>query len=132
MEITITQKQARVPVTVIHLKGDFDSYSAGNFDEEVLNAVQSGTMDLLLDLSKVPFMSSAGIRSLTTLYNLLNPVKSDEEKHEISQGLRTGTYKAPHLKLLNPSDRVLQVMKMSGLDMYLDIFTKENKALAAF
>ncbi len=132
MEITITQKQARVPVTVIHLKGDFDSYSAGNFDEEVLNAVQSGTMDLLLDLSKVPFMSSAGIRSLTTLYNLLNPVKSDEEKHEISQGIRTGTYKAPHLKLLNPSDRVLQVMKMSGLDMYLDIFTKENKALAAF
>lgn len=132
MEITISQAQGKVPVTVIRLKGNLDANSAGEVNEGAQKAIQGGAKDILLDLSKVDFMSSAGIRSITMLYEELNPAISEAEKAEISRGIRAGTYRALHLKLLNPSKRVVSVLQMAGLDMFLETFSNERKAISSF
>jgi hypothetical protein len=132
MEIIIATTQVRVPVTIVRPQGKLDSSSAGYFTEVLRNIVEEGARDVLVDFSKVPYMSSVGIRSLTAAYDWLHPVHSVEERKAVGRGINDGTYKAPHLKLANLSPRVLNVLSMVGLDRYLEIFDDEKTALAAF
>jgi anti-anti-sigma factor len=132
MEITTSTVQSRVPVTVMLLQGDLDANSADAFNAAVAKAVEDGAKDILIDLSAVPFLSSAGIRSLHALYTLLHPGGSEQEKDAVYKGISAGTYAAPHLKLLNPPHKVEEVIKLSGLDMYLKMYNNEAEALAAF
>ena len=132
MEITFSQAQGRVPVTIMRLTGDFDYMSADAFDAEAKKAVQNGSKNFLIDLSGVPFMSSVGLRSLYALYDMVQPAKSEKEQKAVHQGVTSGTYKAPHLKLLKPTQRVHDSLKFVGLDLYVDVFFDEAQALAAF
>ena len=131
MEITISQAQGRVPITIMRLKGDFDYMSVDDFDREARTALEKGGMNFLIDMSGVPFMSSVGFRSIHNLYDLLHKAETEERK-AIHKGVLDGTYKAPHLKLLSPAKRVLDSLKLISLDMYIDIFDNEQEAIAAF
>jgi len=131
MEIIVSQAKGRVPVTIMRLKGDLDYLSADNFDAQARKLVENGARDILVDLSGVAFMSSVGIRSLNKLYDLVHADKT-EEKKAVYKGVLSGTYKAPHFKLLNPNQRVFESIKLIGLDMYIDIFKDEPEAIAAF
>lgn len=64
MEITSEQVQN---VTVITLKGDIDGKTAGTTQQTVLPMIPSSGR-LLLDMSAVPYMSSAGLRMLLLIY----------------------------------------------------------------
>ena len=132
MEINITLVQVRVPVTIIGVVGVLDSSSAGYFNEEIRQAIDQGARDILLDFSEVPFMSSVGIRSLSAVYDWLHPVHSSEEKKAISQAVHDGVYRAPHLKLLNPNQRIQKAISLVALDRYLDIYHNREQALGAY
>lgn len=64
MDVARTQEGA---VTVIAPAGDIDSRSAPQFQESVLTDA-AGSGRLLLDLSGVGFVSSAGLRVLLLVY----------------------------------------------------------------
>lgn len=132
MEITVSTVQARVPVSILRLKGDLDANTADQFSAAALQAIQNGPKDMLVDLSQVPFMSSAGIRALHALYTTLDPIGSESEKDAVYKGINAGTYSAPHLKLLKPNKKVDEVIRLAGLDMYLKPYNSEEEALAAF
>ena len=132
MEISTEQILANKNVTVIRLQGDFDLVGAQQFDEQISGMEKSASSSILIDLGKVHFMSSAGIRSLNELFYKLHPYDQEKFKQEISPGIRSGTYKAPNLKLLKPSEMVANTLKMVGLDMYLEVFDDENTALQSF
>jgi anti-anti-sigma factor len=132
MEITTSIVQGRVPVSVIGLKGDLDASATDAFNAAAAKTVENGAKDILIDMSGVSFMSSAGIRSLHALYTLLHPAGSAQDQDSVYKGISAGTYAAPHLKLLNPTKKVSEVIKLSGLDMYLKIYTNEQEAIAAF
>ena len=55
--------------------------------------------------------------------------KGDEQ---MKKGISAGTYKSPHLKLLNLSPETKTAFETSGFDMYIDTFTDRNAALASF
>ena len=129
MEITVSQEQGRVPVTVVHVRGNIDSTSYEQFQTRVNGLIQHGSTDMLLDLHDVPYMSSAGLRVLNLIYNQLN---REQDPSTVSKGVSAGTYKAAHFKLLAPSARVKETLKMSGFDMFLDIHSNLKDALAAF
>ena len=129
MELTVSQEQGRVPVTVLHVKGNVDSTSYQDFQARAEQLVAEGTHDLLVDLHDVPYMSSAGLRSLNHIYNKL---RGNVTQSAVTQGVTAGTYKSPHLKLLSPSKRVLETLKMSGFDMFLDIQSDLHTAVASF
>jgi len=50
----------------------------------------------------------------------------------MAQGLRDGTFKSPHLKLLSPSPQVLEVLKIAGVDMFLEVHRELQEAVASF
>lgn len=131
MEITSELVNDGQAIQVIRVNGDFDLKGANQFDAAMGDILQQGPNRIVVDLSKVHFMSSAGIRSINELFYSLHPYDKDQFKSEISPGIRSGTYKAPNLKLLNPNTKVENALRMVGLDMYLEIFHDEQEALEA-
>ncbi|HZD10228.1 MAG TPA: STAS domain-containing protein [Candidatus Binatia bacterium] len=130
MEIRVSHEEGRVPVTVFHLQGDL-------IHEEPLQSrtkeeYEAGMRNLLLDLKEVPYISSAGLRVLHYVYNLLNSGNDGEDGQEVRRGIVSGSYKSEHLKLLRPSKNALKALSIAGYDMFLDIHDSEKEAVAAF
>lgn len=130
MEITISQTDSPKPIAVMHVKGNVDSTTFEQFQQSASDLVTNGTRDLVIDLEQVPYMSSAGLRVLNVVYNSLRD--ENVSRSSISAGVASGTYKSPHLKLAAPSRRVLQALKMSGFDMFLEIHPNAASAVASF
>ena len=132
MEITTTQEQDRVPVTVLHLKGELDAVFADQLRQKGREAIASGTRYLLLDLAAVPYIASAGLRAFQEIFTSLREGSVDEGDKDIHQGLRDGTYKSPNLKLLNPTRHALEALSAAGFDMFLEIHHNLRDAVASF
>ena len=132
MEITVTQEQGRVPVTVLQVAGRTDSVSADKFEKKVMEVIDAGARYLVLDLSKMPYISSAGLRVLQEIFNKLRSVSGDESDKEMYRRINEGTFKSPHLKLIYPTKEVLEVLKMSGFDMLVSIEKDLKTAVASF
>jgi anti-anti-sigma factor len=132
LTIDVESKQGRVPVTLFRIKGDIDGNTYEQLQGQANESFQSGTRNLLLDLSDVPYISSAGIRALHYIFNLLRSDPATEGDETIRQGVRDGTFKSPHLKLLNPNAGVTRVLGMSGYDMFLEIHKDLEDAVRSF
>lgn len=128
MEITVSQEKGRVPITVLHVNGDVNSNTAGELEQRAQQTVTAGAHDIILDLTGVPYMSSAGLRVLNQMFKWLEP----ETEAEVGTAIAAGSYKSAHFKLVNPSARVREVLSMSGFDMFLDIQKSVPDAVAAF
>jgi anti-anti-sigma factor len=132
MDITTTTATGRVPVTILRVKGDLDASTYQQFEARAADTIKEGARDLLLDLTYVPYISSAGLRAFNSLYQKLHSDESNMSMKDVEQGIRDGTYKSPHLKLLNPCPRVLEVLDLAGFSMFLDIHHAETDAIRAF
>lgn len=132
MEIVVSEEEARVPVTVFQLNGDLTAETDAQLFQQAEKAYEAGMRDLLLDLGKVSLVSSAGLRAIHQIFVLLNEDAPETDAETMRAGIRQGTYHSPHLKLLNPSSSVQQVLKTTGFDMFLDIYSSRRKALASF
>ncbi len=130
MKITISQAEGRAPVTVFHLHGELTADTAPAFEAQARAAIDSGTRNLLLDLTDVPFIGSFGIRSIN---NVLVALYEANGLHDADarRVLRTGK-KALYLKLLNPNPQVMNVLESSGFDMLLEVHHDEQQAVEAF
>jgi len=136
MEIVVSHQQGRVPVTVFHIKGDINAETFDQLQAQARQAIQSGARYLLLDLEQVAYVSSYGIRAISQVFAWLRDgagaSSHGEDDATLSKGLRDGTFKSPHLKLLKPSQQVLRVLSMAGVDMFLEIHTDLKQAIASF
>ena len=134
MEIKASTESGRVSVTVVHVDGDIDSSNYGTFEKKVDELIENGARYILLDFSHVPYVSSAGLRVINKVYNELRNLHPDSSLSDdkVKEGIRTGTYKSPHLKLLNLSKETRGTFELSGFDMFLEIFTDLKTAVASF
>jgi anti-anti-sigma factor len=123
MNITISQEQGRVPVTVFKVVGRINLGNADDLTRKVQKAYQEGTRDLVLDLSGVDSLTSAGLRAILTVMKLLG-TDSDDTPSPRSR--------SRHVKLLNPTEYVLITLKTAGFDRYLEIYDSLTEALASF
>ena len=134
MEIKVSTESGRVPVTILHVDGNIDASTYDQFQSTAKKLIEEGARYILVDLSHAPFVSSAGLRALHTLFNELrtrNP-EANLSDDQVKKGISAGTYKSPHLKLLNLSPATKTSFETSGFDMYIDTFTDRNAAIASF
>ena len=132
MDIEVSEQAGRVPVTVIHIKGSVDTSTYDAFQASGEKAFNDGARYVLLDLTEVSHVTSAGFRAISQLFKLLRGNLSPTDSAMMSQGLRDGSYKSPNLKLLNPNPRVLEALKLAGFDTFLEIYYKMDEAIASF
>jgi len=127
LEIITTKLNARVPVTIMHLKGNLDAAGSDIFDSYTQEVIAEGANDVLVDLNGVTFISSAGVRSLHRLFYQLHPEGSEEYRRILDEGVRKGIYKASHMKLRAPVSRVTDPLRVMGVDLYMDILNVDEK-----
>ena len=123
MEITVSQEQGRVTVSVIHITGHLDGQTYQDLIAKAREVVEAGTKNILLDLSDLTYISSAGLVSLHTIALMTR----GEELPDPEQGWSTlksmdrtrdgGLQK--HLKLLNPRPEITDVLEMVGFSAVL-------------
>ncbi|NES82699.1 MAG: anti-sigma factor antagonist [Moorea sp. SIO2B7] len=87
-------------ITVAEINGDIDAKTASQVTETVSALVQPGSK-ILMDMTGVPYMSSAGLRSLLSLY-------------------RQTTAKEGKIVLVGLSEELTDTMSVTG---FLDFFT---------
>jgi anti-anti-sigma factor len=134
MEIKVSTEQARVPVTVIHVDGNIDSSTYDAFKTKASEAIAGGARYILVDLSHAPFVSSAGLRAIHSIFNELRSLNPDTNlsEEEVKKGIAAGTYKSPHIKLANLSNETRTAFELSGFDMFIETFNDVKTAIAAF
>src|SRR3989337_223099 len=114
MELTISQEQGRVPVTVFRIEGRINLGNADELTKMAVEAYEYGMRNLLIDLAQLDSLTSAGLRSILSILKLLGTGSGAPDSEAKPIG------KSPHLKLLNPSAYVLMVLKTAGFDRYIE------------
>lgn len=132
MDINISYERGRVPITVFHIQGEVNLDSMEELEVAAQKAYDAGTRYLLLDLTDVPYMSSGGLRAIHHILQLLSSGSPGNGGGQTKGAISAGTYTSPYLKLLKPTHPVLQVLKMTGYDMFLEIYDNSKRALDSF
>jgi len=136
MNITAEQPSVRVPVTLLRLQGDLDGSNYLDLIAAAKTAQQNGAKYLLLDLTGVPYMSSAGLVALHSAVQLLRGEQPPDPEAGWST-LKSVALDKPDgaqqwVKLLNPQPRVTRTLEMSGMNVFFEIYTDEAAAIASF
>lgn len=132
MNITVTTKEGRVPVTVLHVSGDIDSATYLAFQSAAEELIEKGARHLLVDLKDAPHISSAGLRSLHILFNKLRSIHKDVSDDELRKRMNAGSYKSPYLKVANLSPQVKDAFELSGFETYIETYDDLSKAVQSF
>jgi anti-anti-sigma factor len=136
MEITVSTQQGTVPVTVVQPHGDVDASNYAQLISKIESLQKDGAKDFILDLSDVPFMSSAGLVALHSIAILLRGEKPVDPQSgwfalkSIDRAREAGMQR--HVKLLNPQQYVADTFDKAGFTMFFEVFSDVNKAVAAF
>jgi anti-anti-sigma regulatory factor len=136
MNITIIQKQARLPVTILGLAGKLDGSNYKQLVEEATKLYLKGARDLLIDLSKLTFLSSAGLAAIhkTALIFCGQPILEEEsgwaDYHAMDRDRAGGPQ--VHVKLLSPQPAVADILDLASFDSLFEIHTDLEAALASF
>jgi len=128
LNLSISEFEGFVPVTVVQLAGELDSSSYDQFQTKALQEVDAGARYVLLDFSQLTYISSAGLRAIYIIAKAL----AAKGVHSAEGTRKVGEFKSPYLKLLNPSPTVYPALEVMGLNMSIEIHDDLNKALASF
>lgn len=117
-----------VPVTIVKLVGELDSQTYEQFQINVLQEVETGSRHVLIDMSQLTYISSAGLRALHMIAKTL----ATKGTQPPQRPERAGIFKSHHLKLLKPLPTVYTALETMGLTMWLEIFSDQDVALASY
>jgi anti-anti-sigma factor len=115
--VVVSQMQGRIPVTVLQLQDRINLGNTEELEQAAKAEIAAGSRDMLLDLSKVPSLTSAGIRALLVIHKMLTSAGQNHGKH---------------LKLVSPTPYVREILKVAGLLDTFEVFTSLNEAVETF
>jgi anti-sigma B factor antagonist len=98
---------------LVTVSGRVDSNTAPAFEETLKQVIQDGQHNVILELSGVDFMSSAGLRGMVSSLKACKGGGGD-------------------LVLASPSKRVFEVMQLAGLTSLFSLFDDVTAAVGSF
>lgn len=112
--VQVTHSQGRIPITIFRLQ---DRISLENFSEleaVAKNAYANGMRNAVIDLSDTSALTSIGVRAIIVVHKMLS---NDQGKH---------------LKLSAPTPEIRDMLDISGVTQYIEIFKTVEDAVASF
>ena len=108
------QEKLQDGILIVHVSRQIDSTTAPILGERLDAVIGGGQAHLILDLSDVPYISSAGLRTLSVA---LKAVRADQLSGD--------------LYLANASKTVAYAFRISGFDQVFCIYDTVDEARAA-
>jgi anti-anti-sigma factor len=106
-------QQTRDGITIFSLDGRIDTEGAEELEEALRAGVTEGRYKMVLDMTQVSYISSAGLRTLASV------LTQNQE--------RDGD-----LKLVGLNRKVLRVLRIIGFDRFFEIYEQPEAAAAAY
>jgi anti-sigma B factor antagonist len=100
-------------VKIIEVMGRMDGDSSPIVGQALDSIIDEGYDKLVLDLGSVDYISSPGLREVVRVYKRVQQSGGD-------------------LRLANPSERVMTVFELAGLDTMLHIYDSDIAAINSF
>ena len=132
LEINSTVQNAKVPVTIIHAKGEIDASNYEAFQTQTEKIISDGAKYVILDLQGVDYMSSAGLRVIHGLFNKLREIHQDANDEELRKKMSAGAYKSPYIKVANLTTKVKEVFELGGFETYIEVYDDVTSAVNSF
>jgi anti-anti-sigma factor len=107
------ESQEHKRVVVVTVEGRIDSATAGEFEDALNEFTQQGKNNIVLDLSDVDFISSAGLRVLVTARKAVKGAGGE-------------------IVFANSSEQVLETLEIAGLDVLFDQYPDRETAVGSF
>jgi anti-anti-sigma regulatory factor len=136
MNISVSQQQGNVPVTVLKVDGQLDGQSYQDLIAKARELYDAGARDFLLDFTDLTYISSAGLVAIHSIALLVKGEELPDPESGWSAYRSMGRTSAAglqtHIKLLNPREEVRNVLDMVGFGSVFQIFTDPDEAVKSF
>lgn len=126
--LTITQSD-NGPVKVLHLAGKLTGQTNRNLLDAARREQAVGTRYLLIDLTNVDYVGSAGLATLLNIYRMFTP---QQEAHAWEQQHPGELYKSAYLKIAGASPSVYYVLEIAGFLLNIPIYPDLQQGLKSF
>jgi anti-anti-sigma regulatory factor len=128
LSITTSQVQGKSAVTILHLNGHLHGGTERQLLDHTHQVREDGTTHLLLDLSHLEVLASAGLRAIQNIFKLFTPPVDVEfiRQHGAEP------YKSPYLKLVCPNPQIYYVLNITGFMQNLLIYHDFDEAVKSF
>ncbi len=100
-------------ILVVDMAGRLDTSTSGDAYDEIVRITENSGDKMVLNLDKLEFVSSAGLRVILTAAKLLRASSGE-------------------MKICHANGVVKEVLETSGFDKLIDIHDTEENAVAAF
>jgi anti-sigma B factor antagonist len=108
-----TEVQQETNSTIVNVTGSVDALTAAELSKVLSNQITEGQTNLVVDLTAVEFMSSAGLRTL------LGAVKEARSS-------------GGDLRIISTNPGIDKVLKMSGFHNIAKVFPSHAEAVSSF
>ena len=88
--------------TVIAVSGELDVFTAPKLDASIAEAIEGGSVNLIVDLTDVTFLDSTGLGSMV-------------------KGLKRARGQGGSLKVVASAERIVKVFRITGLDQAMSL-----------
>ena len=112
--VHITQKDGSVPITIFHLQERVTLENFAELESAATDAYQNGMRHAVVDLSQTTALTSIGVRAIIVMHKIL------------------AAEPGRHLKLAGPAPDIRDVLDISGVNQYVEIYRTVDDAIASF
>jgi anti-anti-sigma factor len=128
LNIMSSQIQGDVTVTILHLSGHLHGNTENQLVDRARQAYEDGSRYLLLDLSGVEILTSAGLRAIHKVFNLFTPQSDVQTIRQHGEE----PYKSPYVKLVCPNPEIYYVLNIAGFLQNILIYNNMEDAVNSF
>lgn len=107
------QQERQENVLVLHISGRLDSLSSQELEQSIAKLIAQGETRILFDFRGVDYLSSAGMRMILATFKKIQGVLGQ-------------------MALCSVGDGVMDILKMSGFDALLHVYSTKEEAIRIF
>lgn len=101
MNITI-KVEKETNCSIVHVSGKIDATTSDELEDALIDLLEQGEQNIILDLKDTKYISSAGLRVLVVVTKQV--------------------YDSGHFCLCNANDNVREIIDMSGFNVFMNIY----------
>jgi anti-anti-sigma factor len=113
--VEISQTKGRISVTVFRLQERVHLGNFADLEGAAQKAYDEGTRNLVIDLGDTDSMTSIGLRALVVVHKILS--KNDSRKH---------------LKVAGATTVMREIMQVTGISQFIEVYDTVEEAVASF